>query len=275
MQGKAALAELKEIVGSEYFPTDNSKALQQLRNSNFAVATDALVRGFVDQLIFGFLTKEDTLFNKSQVVAAVNAASEMYPAIAEERIRKQLNKVIRDVPDDLFPLTVWLVAYTNQGWNVLESAARDKVINFIGLASLDDILNVLGPLSEIPSLNETLKSRVDALDFDELVRVVDLPDLKELVKERALYFLSEVRSWDRANIVFSKAILPLFDILTAEEISHIIRMHTENGADLPGAHGFGLFIQKVRESTIFDEPTLNQLLMDNGSSYLVPQAERA
>ena len=275
IQGKAALAELKRMVASDYFPTDDGKALQQLNSSAFSSATDALVRGFVDQLIFGFLTKDDELHLKSQVAASINAASEMYPAIVEDRKRKQLNKIMSGVDDDMFPACIWLVAYIKQGWDVLDEASQEKVKIFIEVATLEDVLAVLGPLSKIPWLDDSIASRINTLTFDDLVRVIEIPDLRTLAKERALHYLSQAGSWDRANTVFSKVILPILDILDRGDIENIIKMPTKHDADLPGAHGYGLFIEKVRESGKIDNMALNQLLQENGASYLVPQTERA
>lgn len=116
VQGKAALAELKAMVSSAYFPTDTAKALQQLQSSSFNNANAALVRGFVDQLVFGFLTEGDSLFKKRQVISALNAAFEMCPAEVEERLQKQLSKVIRDVPDKYFSGATSLVANLSQAW---------------------------------------------------------------------------------------------------------------------------------------------------------------
>lgn len=58
VQGKAALTELKTLVSSAYFPVDGQKAIAQLENSGLKNATEALVRGFVDQLIFGFFGRQ-------------------------------------------------------------------------------------------------------------------------------------------------------------------------------------------------------------------------
>lgn len=275
VQGKAALAELKTLVSSAYFPTDDKKAIAQLENSGLKNATDALVRGFIDQLVFGFVTDGDSLFYKPQVTAAINASFELYPGIVEDRLRKQVNKAIRDVPDNRFPGAACLVAYVKSAWGVLEQTSKDKVSRFIEEGPTTDVLSGLEPLAKFDELKPAVEARINSLSFDELAEAISSHGLLALAKERALHFLSQVRSWDRANDVFGKTVLPLFSCLSAQDIERIIRMPSENGADLPGAHGYKLFIENVRKAATFEDATLNALLTANGGGYLVPQAETA
>lgn len=275
VQGKAALAELKTLVSSAYFPTDDKQAAIQLQNSGLKNATDALVNGFIDQLVFGFVTDSDALFFKAQTLAAINATFELYPDRAEDRLRKQINKAIRDVPDKYFPGAGCLVAYVNSAWSILDQASKDKVARFIAEGPVSDVLGALEPLSKIDGLRVAIDTRIQKLSFDDLSLAIDSHHLGAPAKERAMHFLSEVRSWDRANEVFSKAVLPLFSFLSAADIERIIRMPTETGADLPGAHGYALFIKSIRQAGTLDNAMLNSLLAANGASYLVPQPETA
>lgn len=275
VQGKAALAELKALVSSAYFPSDDKQAISQLQNSGLKNATEALVRGFIDMLIFDFLTDSDSLFCKSQVIAAINATFELYPALTEDRLRKQLNKAIRDVPDKNFLGAACLVAFVKSAWPILEQPAKDKVACFIKEGPAGDVLRALEALAQLEGLKSAVKERVDNLSFEELTEAISSHKLRVYAKERAMHFLSQVRSWDRANEVISKTILPLFSSLSAADIEHIIQLRTETGADLPGAHGYALFIENVRKAAIVDDARLNALLKANGASYLVPQPEAA
>lgn len=273
VQGKAALAELKAMVASSYFPADDDKALQQLRSSSLDTATDALVRGFVDMLVFGFVTKDDVLFYKQQVVSAINAAFNMYPALVEERLGKQMNKVVRDVDDEQFSGVACLAATVENAWATLQEPSQEKVRAFIANGPKEEVHPVLESLSKIEDLRAAIVSRIENLDFDDVAEAVESHGLGELAKDRALYFLSQARSWDRANIVFTKTVLPVFSALTRGDIERIIRMSTENNADLPGARGYELFIKKVREGGLINDDDLNQMLKENGASYLLRQPQ--
>lgn len=273
VQGKSALAELKTLVSSAYFPTDDKKAKTQLESSCLKNGSEALVKGFVDLLVFGFLTDGDSLFYKSQVIAAINASFELYPGIVEDRLRIQLNKAFRDVPDNRFSGACFLAALVVPAWNVLEPPAKDKVIRFVEEGPTAEVLNGLASLSKLDGLRPAVERRVNGLTFEELTDAINSHGLRSPAKARSLQFLSEARNWDRVNEVFSKTVFPLFGDLSVEDVERIIRMPKEDGADLLEARNYRVFIQKVRQSAILDNAMLNALLTENGGSYLIPQVE--
>ena len=180
-----------------------------------------------------------------------------------------------DVPDDFFSGAAYLATTVTQGWEVLEEAGRDKLRQFIQNGPTDQVLEGLNAFSTVPDLAPVIQDRVGALEFDDLATAIESHGVTGPAKERALHFLSESYSWDRANSVFSRVILPLFDVLTHDDIVRIVRMPTEHGSDLPGAHGYELFLRKVRESNLIEDGELNRLLRENGASYLLPQEDRA
>lgn len=273
VQGKAALAELKALVSSVYFPNEKVKAVSQLKTSALSNASESLVRGFVDQLVFGFVNDQDSLFYKPQTIAALNAAADLYPAIVEERLAKQINKVIREVPDSLVPGVACLVARVEYAWGIADQASRDKITEFLKNGPADDVLEALVPLYTFDELKPAIEERINTLPFMELSKAINEIGIGSLGKKRALYFLSQAESWGRANQVFSEVVFPLFEELDREDISKIIKMPCESGSDLLGAHGFTLFVGKVRESVLFEESELNRLLVESGAEYLAPQDE--
>ncbi len=275
VQGKAALATLKTLVASAYFPTDDKSALVQLESSELKTATEAMIRGFVDLLVFNFLTDGDPLFLKRQALAALNATHVLYPAMVEERLKKQLNKGIRDVPDAHFPGAAAMVAVVKVAPPALDAASVSKIAKFVEEGPTSQVLPLLEPLSAISTILPSVKTRVEGLTIDELSQAVSTHRMSLLAKERALHFLSQVRSWDKANEVFSKVVLPVFECLTQQDVERVIRMPVESGADLPGATAYRLFIEKVRKAKLLEESDLNALLAANGSGYLLPQPRAA
>lgn len=271
VQGKAALAELKVLVSSAYFPDNKQKAVAQLESSSLRNATSSLIKGFVDQLVLGFLNDQDSLFLRTQTIAALNGAFELYPVMVEERLTKQLNKVIRDIPDHNFPSAVCLVAYVEQAWSVIDQVSKDKVSEFIKDGPVDDVLCVLIHLAQFDEIRSVVAKRINTLEFDELDKAINSHNIGNLGKARAISLLAGARSWNSVNEIFSKLVLPVFESLVREDITRIIRMPTETGADLRGATGYRLFIEKVRESGVVEDHELNQLLNENNASYLVPQ----
>jgi hypothetical protein len=269
VQGKTALAELATLVSSTYFPTETGKAVTQLKSSPLQKPAESLIRGFIDQLLFGFFEENGPFYYKRQVIAAINASLEMHRSIVEQRLSKQLSKVVREVPDKKFPGAAALVAFINSSWSFLDASSRDKVVQFIRTGKVSEVIKALQPLSKIDPLRLEVESRVAKLSFDDLAEAIDSHRLGSLGKNRALEFLSEVRSWSRANDVINKTVLPIFDSLEKSDVEKIIRMPTEAGADLPGATSYGTLLEQVRRTGMFNGDELNRLLTDNAAGHLV------
>ena len=273
VQAKAALVQLVKIVGSAYFPEDGGKALTQLKSTALQRATPSLVRGFVDQLLFDFFDEKSVLFYNKNVIAALSAVFEMYPAAVEERLAKQLSKVVRDVPDKKFAAAVVLVGRLAFAWALLDQPARDKLIEYIRNARTSELIKVLFAVSGVATLQPEVASRVSRLNLEELGDAIVSHRLGALGKSRALELLSQVKSWGAANDVINRTVLPIFGELNKADVERIIKMPVETGADLPGAHSYQLLIDEVRKTKMFAEPELDLLLEENRASYLVPKEE--
>lgn len=273
IQGKAALAELKRLVASNYFPLVIDKAVTQLRSSAFSNATEALIRGFVDELMFGFVDKDSVLYNHPQVISALNAIEQMHPALVEQRLRTQLDKVIQTVSDDKFSGIAWMVAEVTSAAGVLSKPSKDKVDEFIRNGPIGEVLPHLQALGSLDSFIDAVRERVGTLEFASLVEGIQSYGLGRLAKEKALEYLSGCGSWNRTNEVFTNAVIPLFEHLDVNDIERIIRMPTQIGADLVGANSYSVFIERVRQTNIMETATLDCLLSENRAGYLVQQEE--
>lgn len=270
VQGKALLAELKALVSSQYFPTDKEKALVQLRNVHFTSASAPSIKGFIDLLIFAFLDKSDPLFYDQRVYSALSATFELFPKITEERLRKQLNKIISTVSDDLVAGACALATCMKQNWDFLEQSSRDKIAKFIEQGPADETLPALEYLSGFEELESIVINRIATLSYTHLSEAIEAHGLRAKAKDRAVEILSGSRSWESTNTIFDKLVLPIFEFLSKDDITKIIRMPTESQTDLPGAHAYSIFIKTVRDSKIFSEDELNAILSENNANYLVP-----
>lgn len=273
VQGRAALAGIKTTIASQYFPASVDKAVAEIRKAGLVNPTDALVRSVLDALIFGFLTPDDELYEKDQAVTALNAMYEMFPGLVEERLGRQLSKAINDVADDRFLWVVYLVATVTGAWGLIDQPSKDRIERFVEVASYDDLSLAIGALADIEDFRPALEARIHGFNRDELAGVVGVSQVHDVCKGRALELLAEAGSWDKTNAVITRVILPLFETLTAEDVATIVRLPTERGADLLGAHAYKLFVDRVREVGLVEEPDLDELLTNNGADYLVAQAE--
>lgn len=275
VQGKAAIAEVKKVVSSDYFPFDVQLGVAQLRTTGLVNPTPALVNGVIDALVFGYFNVGDSLYEKRQVLPALNGLYEMHPALYEARIGLQLSKLVRDLPDARLMWILYLVCHLRQGWVLLSQPARDKLVVLVGKVPDIEIIPALAVLSDVEQLRPLVELRIQRFDIAQLALVASQAALVRSVKSRAIGLLAESRNWGMVNEIFEKAVFPILDSVSAEDVSSIIGLYTKYGADLPGAHGYALFIEKVRAMLLIPDADLNVLLLNNGGGYLVPQVEPA
>lgn len=268
VQGKAALAKLKVLIASDYFPLDVKSAEVHLRESSLRNGTEALFKGIVDFLVFGFVTKNDPLHHKPQVYIALNALIEIRPIVVTERLRKNLNSVVASAPDQSFASAAALIAWVKGALEALDAPAKDKIKRYITVGPTAPLLSQLEAFYFMPLLTSVVVDRINSLTIDELAAGITT-SLRYAAKTRSLKLLGLARSWSAVNDVFDKLILPLFGYLTPEDIKQIIRMPTETGADLISAHSYALFIENVRKHSVLAKEELNEMLAEYQASYLV------
>jgi hypothetical protein len=195
-------------------------------------------------MVFGFLTFDNSLFRKPQVPAAINAALSMHRAAVEARLSKQINTAVSSTPDATFADAADLVCNVEGAWDFLEAAQRQKILSFIQNGPKDEMFGISKAMSKISGLIATVKVRFEVLGLDDLAEAIEAYGIGEIAKDRALMLLQQSSSFERTNSVFLKAVLPLFDFLTKDDILRIVRMPIKHDSHLIGAHQYKVLLKK-------------------------------
>ena len=275
VQGRSAIAALESEIASEYFPKDRGRAAVVLRSTALLNANDALIRGTIDSLIFGYATPANVLFGKTQVGAALDVLLDFHRARAEERIANQLNKLIRNVSDADFPLAAKLVAAISEAPTLINEPARMRLEEFLRKAPFAEIEKTMGTLARHPELAAVAATRIAGLDSTELAAMIAGGTQLDAVKQRALTLLGEASKFERVNLLFLRLIMPMISSLNRADIERIIRMPKDTKADLIGARGYEKFITKIREKELIPADDLDALLRENEADYLVPEPNQS
>lgn len=269
VQGRAAIASVLAVVDSQYFPHDRTLAGAALRGTAAGHGSEALIRGVVDALIFGFADPQHTLHGKPQVGAALLALMDRHRGVTEARLSQQLSKLVRDARDANLSLVASLIAATTESVHLVDTAAAVRLAEFVRLGPVGDVLKVLATFSTRAEIAQAVGDRVSALTLDELADGIAHHSLAPLAKERALSLLSGAGSWNAANAAFTRLVMPIFQQLSRADVERIIRMPTETRADLLGASGFTRFLEEVRRQQLVPGEELDALLRANGAGYLL------
>lgn len=192
----------------------------------------------------------------------------MHRQISEQRLSKQLPKIVRDLPDKEFLIGVLLVAFISGAWQLLDQPSRDKVVELVRNGPSADVVKVLGPLARIGALKHEVEARVSKLSVQELAGAIGLYGLKDLGKLRALELLSQARSFSSVNEVVDKVVLPQFESLNRADLVAILEFPSKTGADLLHSGGLAKIVERVRGTTLFQPDEFDALLKEHGAAYL-------
>ena len=274
IQGRAAIAELLTTVASDYFPKDHHQASIALRQTPLANPSEALVRGLVDSLLFGFAQPESPVAGKIQVGAVLAVLLDSHRATAEPRISQQLSSLIRQVGDPGLPAVARLVATRPEMAGLIDEAARVRMSEFLRGGPEAEVVPALA-IGRHTTLAAAANQRIQSLETDRLAVGIQEHGLGELAKERSLQLLSESRSWNTSNDVIEKLIIPLFETLTRADVERIIRMPRETGADLPGSNMYGRFLSQVDRLGVLPVHELDQLVAEHNGDFVAANLQRA
>lgn len=269
LQGKTAVAELIRIVSSKYFPIDEENALLELKKSSLLRASDSLVRGFIDKLIYEFIDSSSELFKKKRVITVINCTRTLYPTQVEERFKTKLNKLIVEVEDIKFQYVASFTALLPFAWNILDHTSKNRIAEFIKKGPYEEVSVFFKYYISINELKQITIDRINNSTVEELNKILNIDILKDIVKERSLVLLSNCHRWKQVNNVIDNLIFPTIENYNKEDFKRIIEMTTNDGTDLPYAAGFNKLIEFVKSRIFFTNEELNDLLIKNKSGYLI------
>ncbi|PYD09031.1 hypothetical protein DND62_24200 [Pseudomonas syringae pv. pisi] len=273
IQGRAAIAELLTTVASDYFPKDHQQATIALQHTSLANPSDGLIRGLVDSLVFGFANAESPVIGKIQVSAVLSVLLASHRGVAEPRISQQLSTLVRQVGDPALPSVAMMIASLPELVGLLDDSARVRLGEFLRVGPETEVLPALAA-GRHSALANVVELRIQRMSVNHLAVAIQEHGLGDLLKSQALQLLSESGSWHTTNDVIEKLLIPIFDILTSDDIRRIIRMPRETGADLLGSNLYDRFVKQVDLLGVIPSTELDQLLIDSGAEHTVRILQR-
>jgi hypothetical protein len=198
VQGRAALSELRRIVTSEYFPKEVARAKTELSEHILARPSPALIRGAIDELLFGFFEDGNSYCHKPPTTIALCAIIEIARDVAEPRLREQFLKIVTRLQDQELMYEIALVVVIPECARALSQAHFDKLDLFIKQAPINNLLPVLNRAYRLPQFQTSISHRLAAQSAEALSSFVKVGINEPVVDPSvALYCLD--KNWDQAN----------------------------------------------------------------------------
>lgn len=266
--GKAALTTLIAQVEGTFFPTDTAKAKTVLEGGPLAKARASLVRNFAIVLLKRMLTPKIGRSANLRAAAALNAFKSLHPGSCGEAISEKMSTLIRAVSDDNYAMAIAMTARIDDGVSYLQADIRTRMEQFIAKSDPEPLAMVAEFAAGIPFLLPTLENRLNLLKDGEFVSVTGSARFllnKPEHRNRAIDVYIRASSFDWANTVATRLIVPLANEMSQAEIECLVKGSFENHQVL-GSYQFIGMMQALRKSPSVTEEWWNSLLASVGAA---------
>lgn len=259
-QGKAALAEIRSIITSKYFPDNAKEAKTRLDAAGISNARDALIRAIIDDIVFGLATKDHPFYKKISPLKAFDAVIELRRPTALPRAVANINKILRSTEDEAIEIGAVITIRNTDISSAIDKTSQSSICQWISKAKYAFIPNAVNRELSVDWLRSSSISRLKSLTAEE-IKIVSAP-VHDDVLQRAADIYVGARSWSSANELSPKCAIPFADKFKESHIRFIFNEATNGSADLRGSSGFSQFIDALYSESPLGKDKLNELTQE-------------
>lgn len=270
-QGKYALNSLFHEIESQYFPTNEDKALTALKNSPLFKARKSLVRNFIIRLLKKLLTESSSFKNRIKMIAALKATSEMHGEIYNTVLSENITNIMKLIEDENIYRIFEVLKRLPNTWDYIEPDVKHRIQAYVENIPPDKI-EEFDFLLEYKHLSKFAQERINYATREELAEAMFFILPKE-ISERMAKLYAESSSFDEAND-FAPVINIHCSDFSKDQIELIINACGEN-SQIRNSFAVGSVINSLRKNTNIDDDEFNKLLIDcTLEKYVKSEAEQ-
>ncbi|MCE5972427.1 hypothetical protein LZA78_02845 [Sinirhodobacter sp. WL0062] len=254
-QGKAALAGLRAVIMSPYFPSVLNDAVVRLRGTEIGSAREPLVRAFVDDLVFGWPDPNSPYHAHDNVLVAIEAAVELNRPVVVPRLKTAIEKLAKSGVPDAVRFSAAVALCVLEAGEQVDEATKVVLRTWLKHETFEDKGLAVKSALRLDWWHASALDAMATLNANQLAGVVDPPP--EMIT-RAAQVYATATNWDQANTLAASIANPLADRLSPDDIALVLNA-SHNGADLRGSHGFREFINLLYDKNPIDNVALEAL----------------
>lgn len=255
-QGKAALANLRKVIVSPFFPKMLDDAVVRLRGTEIGNARDPLVRAFVDDLAFGWPDAANPYHHNHNVLVAMEALVNLHRPIALPRLTTSIQKLAMSGVLDAVRFSAALTLRVQEAGEQIDDATQVVLKTWLEGDTSDDKGLAVRLALQIAWWRDSALEVLRTLSADQLDGLTELPP-EMITRGAQLYALAT--DWNEANTLAASVAIPYADRYTVADITMVLEA-SNNGADLRGSHGFREFIELLYDNNPITDAELEALM---------------
>lgn len=268
-QGKRALDQLMEDIGSVTFPSSFEKIKARLMEGPLVRARESLVRSVVVILVKSIFLEKSDYKKRNKFQHVLICSRQMHPKIWEKTVTEVFGKQLdRATSEEMLLRT--LSGFTNGCealWAVLSEPQQERLLNFVKDAPTSafeelEFLNrdIFGTAIDHRYAKATFK------EIDDNLWIIFGPTLQERITK----FVGSARSYAAANQVFQCIATNTTDF-TQQTVENLIAVAAKNSQAHECA-GFATVMKKFRDVDHIGPKFIDACLTSCGLDRLIPRA---
>ncbi len=250
-QGKQAVNFLVGQVGSAYFPRDVDAAVAAFSRGPLQRARASLVRNFAIVVAKKYIFDELTDGERAKFACALHAVWKMHSDVVGDVFATKLCDVYRaQLTDAHMKWAARLLAEVPEAADLLAEDVRGKIQRFVEEMPIGDCGVVLSGALDLSFLRAQALMRLRRLTRAEMAHLVESDGyLRQELVAPALDLYEASGSFNSANDLVRRVLLPLGELFTADDIRRVVEIASSNDEVL---HSFALLglLEALRSSNL-------------------------
>lgn len=255
-QGKAALANLRKVIVSQFFPKELDDAIVRLRGTEIGNARDPLVRAFVDDLAFGWPDVTNPYHDNDNVLIAMEAVVDLHRPIALPRLTISIQKLAKSGVPDAVRFSAALALRVKEAGEQIDDATQVVLKTWLENDTSDEKGRAVKLALQMAWWRDSALAVLHTLSADQLDGLTNPPP--EMIT-RAAQLYASATNWNEANTLAASVAIPFADRYSPADITMVLEA-SNNGADLRGSHGFKEFIERLYDNNPITDVELETLM---------------
>lgn len=249
VQGKAALDSIMKDLESDYFPTSSQDAQKVLKSGPLGKPRDSLVRNFTIVLLKYLMLEDLSDKAHAQACAAMNALKELHTELSTNALKEKLSDIVNGVSDDRYYVVVKFLALIPDTWQFLDDGAKAKIESYAETMEGSQVIKGFGYALRLTEIKERVEGRIPTLTDEELIEVVRTfsYELPELLADRVLERYAGATSWNEANFLANRLVLPSINLLDRQHLELLFTAGQDNG-EVKYSHQYNEILKAIVNS---------------------------
>ncbi len=225
VKGKVIIKRLYELIGEESFPEDDEKAWQVLSSdTNLGRVRESVSRNLTIVLIKRLFQDDEPIAPEllDRISASLGVISRIFPAIYKDVINGKLAEMLEQASDKKLKRFFPFLTKRTEVWSQITNPVKIRLDGLVHIMDVDEMINYRIPTlaTKVAEIHTALQDSVNHLIVEDLRKLLN-STASAALKQHAISYFIDARSFDSAESRGNNVILPHAQYFTSEDLQRL------------------------------------------------------